>query len=159
MIAARARISYASLASVSKKAKGKWPATEPSRLLRRRHQQQQLTTAASASDDNNSNNTPQPQHKKTVTVAWVTADGRRGEVTATPGDNLLEVATRAAAAAGEGDAAVETGCFSGSCGLCEVEVRGVVVRSCVGVVPSGFDAIEVRALSDDASWGIDAWDT
>ena len=127
------------------------------------HKRRDSRIFATSDDDNAAAPPPQPplrNKKKPVTVAWITADNKkRGEVTAFPGDNLFEVATRAAAAAGEGDSAIEAGCYSGSCGLCEVEVRGVVARSCIGVVPAGFDVVEVRALSDDVMWNQDAWET
>lgn len=175
MIPVRARSAHPSRGSLSSKVLSKRPATVQ---LRR-----ELTiSASSASDadaavDDNAPTTSSSQpskeeaeeaeknkkKKRPVTVAWVSADNtKRGEVEASVGDNLLEVATRAAAAAGDDEAggAISAGCYSGSCGLCEVEVNsGAVVRSCVGVVPAGFDVVEVRALSDDAMWNQDAWST
>jgi xanthine dehydrogenase iron-sulfur cluster and FAD-binding subunit A len=57
------------------------------------------------------------------------------------------------------------GCFSGSCGICEVEVATdgglstTVVRACVAVVPAGVASMTVSELPDDAAWGQDGWDT
>lgn len=47
---------------------------------------------------------------------------------AKPGDNWLDIAL---------DAGIEipTGCLGGSCGACEIEVNGKVVRACINVVP------------------------
>lgn len=104
---------------------------------------------------------------------WVSADGkRRAEVDAHVGDNLLAAATRAAEACQ--DEPPPAGCFSGSCGICELTLRRIggegggldgapaVVRSCTAVVPAimdGSDRYEVSPLPDDAIWGVDAWDT
>ena len=114
--------------------------------------------------------------KQAVTLAWVSADGtRRAEISVSAGDDLLAAATKAAELCG--DEPPQTGCFEGSCGMCEVEVRRgeniegregkrvlgdcdpAVVRSCIGVVPAGFDLVEVSPLPDDAIWGVDAWET
>ncbi len=124
-----------------------------------------------------------PKPKQPVTLAWVSADGkRRAEIQASVGEDLLAAATRAAEACG--DDPPQGGCFSGSCGVCEVELRRkrqrqqqqrdggegegesggldgapAVVRSCITVVPAGYDLVEVSPLPDDAIWGVDAWDT
>ncbi|BDA48199.1 hypothetical protein COCOBI_11-4590 [Coccomyxa sp. Obi] len=66
---------------------------------------------------------------------------------------------------------LETGCNTGSCGICEVEVRNVqagglpssseapaVVRACIAKVPPGYERMEVSQLCDSI-WGTDGWDT
>lgn len=117
---------------------------------------------------------PSKRPKQAVTLAWVSADGKlRGEVQAFAGDDLLAAATRAAEACG--DDPPQAGCYSGSCGVCEVEMKRkkntaatggggldgatAVVRSCISAVPAGYQLVEVSPLSDDAIWGVDAWDT
>lgn len=76
------------------------------------------------------------------------------------GENLLDVALRCGVE-------ITTGCLSGSCGSCEMEMikrtRGSssfgssrVVRTCVGVVPRQVDCIEIRNLQDPL-WGRDQW--
>ena len=63
------------------------------------------------------------------------------------------------------------GCFSGSCGICEVEVSTtapgsgapladrVVQRACIAVIPAGVGGVTIAELEDDAVWGQDGWDT
>lgn len=114
--------------------------------------------------------TKKKQQAAVVKLAWVSADGeRRAEVDALVGDNLLAAATRAAEACG--DEAPPAGCFSGSCGVCELTLRRLggegggpdgapaVVRTCITAVPADYESIEVQPLPDDAIWGVDAWDT
>ena len=60
-----------------------------------------------------------------VTIHW--PDGQIS--TALPGQDWLG----AAAAAG---LAIPTGCLGGSCGACEIEVNGQVVRACIATVPA-----------------------
>ncbi len=59
----------------------------------------------------------------------------------------------AAAAAG---LAIPTGCLGGSCGACEIEVNGQVVRACIATVPAavpttGSGVLEVE-LATDPYW-------
>ena len=75
-----------------------------------------------------------------------------------PGEPLLRVA----AAAG---VAIPTGCRSGSCGTCEVELRvrygegagledeDCVARACVTRLPRCAATLTVTALRDDNIWG------
>ena len=108
-----------------------------------------------------------------VKLTFTLPDGRCASVDALPGDPLLEAADAAAAAAGDAGAMspIVMGCCTGSCGVCEVEVRRscaldggldgapTVVRACVAVVPAGYAQVHVSLLPDDAVWGVDAWDT
>ena len=62
------------------------------------------------------------------------------------------------------------GCCTGSCGICEVEVRKLqagearadaapaVVRTCIAGVPPGYARLEIDML-DDQIWGVDGFDT
>ncbi|CAL8466036.1 g5572 [Coccomyxa elongata] len=83
---------------------------------------------------------------------------------AVPREPLIQVAERAGVH-------IETGCNTGSCGICEVEVRKVqaggvlssieapaVVRACIVKIPPGYERVEVCQLSDSI-WGSDGWDT
>tara|TARA_B100000965_G_C19586896_1_gene756152 strand:- start:1294 stop:1527 length:234 start_codon:yes stop_codon:yes gene_type:complete len=47
------------------------------------------------------------------------------------------------------DAKIEipTGCLGGSCGACEIEVNGEVIRACIETVPEGND-LKVEFFSD-----------
>ena len=57
-----------------------------------------------------------------------------------PGDEWLKAAY---------DASIEipTGCLSGSCGACEIEVDGNVIRACISTVPDKKE-IKVEFFSD-----------
>ena len=108
-----------------------------------------------------------------VKLTFTLPDGRCASVDAVPGDPLLEAVDAAAAAAGDAGAMspIVLGCCTGSCGVCEVEVRRsgaldggldgapTVVRACVAAVPAGYAEVHVSLLPDDAVWGLDAWDT
>lgn len=126
-----------------------------------------------ASSPTSSPSPPPKRPKQAVTLAWVSADGKlRAEVQTFVGDYLLAAATRAAEVCG--DEPPQAGCYSGSCGVCEIEMRRkkntggggggldgapAVVRSCISVVPAGYELVELSPLADDAIWGVDAWDT
>jgi len=44
---------------------------------------------------------------------------------------------------------IPTACCSGSCGACEIEVNGVVVRACISTVPAvGGRGLQVRRVED-----------
>lgn len=52
-------------------------------------------------------------------------------------------------AAREAGVMIPTGCLGGSCGACEVEVNGRVVRACIATVPpSRTGELEVRPALD-----------
>jgi len=73
----------------------------------------------------------------TIPVQW--PDGRETE--AEVGQDWLVAATDAGVS-------IPTGCMGGSCGACEIEVNGKVVRACIGTVPaakSGQLAVEFAA--------------
>ena len=76
-----------------------------------------------------------------VTIHWP-----EGQIsTALPGQDWLEVA----AAAG---LAIPTGCLGGSCGACEIEVNGRLVRACVATVPSSPSGRLTVSLVGDPHW-------
>jgi aerobic-type carbon monoxide dehydrogenase small subunit (CoxS/CutS family) len=43
---------------------------------------------------------------------------------------------------------IPTGCLGGSCGACEIEVNGELVRACISSVPSSNDLLQVELASD-----------
>lgn len=63
---------------------------------------------------------------------------------------------------------IPTGCLSGSCGICEVEIAKLdgsgsdsspaVIRACIAKVPPGYTELQVRNM-EDAIWGQDGFDT
>lgn len=73
-----------------------------------------------------------------VTVHW--PDGRTTHET--PGRDWL-------LAAREAGLLIPTGCLGGSCGACEIEVNGTVVRACISKVPpSRAGSLKVELASD-----------
>jgi len=74
----------------------------------------------------------------TIPVHW--PDGRCNQ--AKPGEPWLEAALRCGQT-------IPTACRTGSCGACEIEVNGVVVRACISTVPAvGSRALQVRRVED-----------
>ncbi len=47
----------------------------------------------------------------------------------------------------EADIQIPTGCLSGSCGACEIEINGEVIRACISKVPEQ-EEINVDFFSD-----------
>jgi aerobic-type carbon monoxide dehydrogenase small subunit (CoxS/CutS family) len=53
------------------------------------------------------------------------------------------------AAAREAGVTLPTGCLGGSCGACEIEVNGRVVRACIATVPpSRTGRLQVQTACD-----------
>ena len=42
---------------------------------------------------------------------------------------------------------IPTGCLNGSCGACEIEVNGEVIRACINTIPEGKN-LKVEFFSD-----------
>jgi len=79
--------------------------------------------------------------ESTIPVQW--PDGRCNQ--AKPGEPWLEAALRCRQT-------IPTACRTGSCGTCEIEVNGVVVRACISTVPAvGSRGLQVR-LVEDPHW-------
>lgn len=76
-----------------------------------------------------------------ITVHW--PDGRSTQVL--PGTDWLQ----AAAEAGQ---TIPTGCLGGSCGACEIEVNGRVVRACIATVPAARSGELQVELASDPYW-------
>tara|TARA_B100001250_G_scaffold400297_1_gene410685 strand:- start:214 stop:447 length:234 start_codon:yes stop_codon:yes gene_type:complete len=71
-----------------------------------------------------------------VTINWP----NNKKSNCTPGDHWLKVAQ-------EVNIEIPTGCLSGSCGACEIEVNGKVTRACIDYVPNQPE-IKVEFFSD-----------
>lgn len=54
-------------------------------------------------------------------------------------------------AAGAG-VAIPTGCLGGSCGACEIEVNGKVVRACISAVPPSKSGQLTVEFATDPHW-------
>ncbi len=55
-------------------------------------------------------------------------------------------------AAQEAGFAIPTGCLGGSCGACEIEVNGRVVRACIATVPPSRQGTLKVDLAADPHW-------
>ena len=76
-----------------------------------------------------------------VPVRW--PDGRTTQ--ATVGCDWL----LAASAAG---VSIPTGCMGGSCGACEIEVNGKVIRACISTVPASTSTKLLVDFATDPYW-------
>ena len=55
-------------------------------------------------------------------------------------------------AASKAGISIPTGCLGGSCGACEIEVNGKVVRACISTVPASKSGQLVVADACDPHW-------
>ena len=79
-------------------------------------------------------------HKK-IKIEWP-----NGELsTAKVGESWLETASNAGFT-------IPTGCLGGSCGACEIEVNGEVIRACVNSIPASGEKILKVEFSYDPYW-------
>lgn len=63
----------------------------------------------------------------------------------TSGSEWLEAARQAGVT-------IPTGCLGGSCGACEIEVNGQVVRACIATVPACRSGVLTVELASDPYW-------
>jgi Na+-transporting NADH:ubiquinone oxidoreductase subunit NqrF len=76
-----------------------------------------------------------------VTIQWPD-----GSTTSAPvGSDWLQ----AAAVAG---VVIPTGCLGGSCGACEIDVNGEVLRACIACVPAAGSSVLQVELAVDPYW-------
>lgn len=78
---------------------------------------------------------------RNVTIHW--PDGSSSGVMA--GCAWLEAARQAGQL-------IPTGCLGGSCGACEIEVNGTVVRACIATVPAAREGVLRVELASDPYW-------
>ena len=76
---------------------------------------------------------------KKVTIKW--PNNRNSN--ASPNSGWLK-------AAFDANVEIPTGCLGGSCGACEIEVNGEVIRACIDKIPNE-EELEVEFL-DDPYW-------
>ena len=55
-------------------------------------------------------------------------------------------------AAQQAGVAIPTGCMGGSCGACEIEVNGRMVRACIATVPSSRSGTLTVMWASDPYW-------
>ena len=73
---------------------------------------------------------------KTVKIIWP----NNHSSTCNPGDDWLKVANQA-------NIEIPTGCLGGSCGACELEANGDVIRACIDRIPDQSE-IKVDFFTD-----------
>jgi ferredoxin len=76
-----------------------------------------------------------------IAIHW--PDGSRSD--ANPGESWLEAARR-------GQQLIPTACRQGSCGACEIEVNGNVIRACISSIPATGNRPLQVSLSSDPYW-------
>ena len=68
------------------------------------------------------------------------------ETYASEGDNWFSTAKKAGIE-------IPTGCLTGSCGACEIDVNGETVRACVSDIKSNKNCLLNVSLTTDPYWG------
>ena len=76
-----------------------------------------------------------------VCIRW--ANG--GKSFAEDGEDWLRVADKA-------NFEIPTGCLGGSCGACEIEVNGKIIRACISVVSKSNGEVQYVEYADDPFW-------
>ena len=76
-----------------------------------------------------------------ITVHWPDGHTSRESI----GTDWLQTAADAGVA-------IPTGCLGGSCGACEIEVNGKVVRACIGTVPPSKSGQLTVEFATDPCW-------
>ncbi|MFM7513453.1 MAG: 2Fe-2S iron-sulfur cluster-binding protein [Cyanobium sp.] len=76
-----------------------------------------------------------------ITIHW--PNGRRSSAAA--GSSWLEAAQSVGFT-------IPTGCLGGSCGACEIEVNGRVLRACIASVPPSRSGELTVELASDPYW-------
>ena len=80
--------------------------------------------------------------KVRIKVVWP----NNSETFVSEGDNWFSSAERAGFE-------IPTGCLTGSCGACEIDVNGETVRACISDIKNKKNYILKVALTTDPFWG------
>ena len=84
---------------------------------------------------------PDDSSMSSIPVRWP-----HGQTTVeTVGEDWLKAASNA-------DVSIPTGCLGGSCGACEIEVNGKMVRACISTVPPSKSGELVVTFATDPYW-------
>ena len=67
------------------------------------------------------------------------------ETYALEGDNWFSTAEKAGLE-------IPTGCLTGSCGACEIDVNGFTVRACINNIKSNKESLLEVSLTSDPFW-------
>ena len=68
------------------------------------------------------------------------------ETYASEGDDWFSIANKAGLE-------IPTGCLTGSCGACEIDVNGETVRACISNIQSKKDCSLTVSFTTDPFWG------
>ena len=79
--------------------------------------------------------------KKKIKIRW----SNNYETYASEGDEWFATARRAGLE-------IPSGCLTGSCGACEIDVNGKTVRACISAVKSNKNCILNVSLTTDPFW-------
>ena len=79
--------------------------------------------------------------KPKISIEWPSGE----QSYAFPGTSWLEVASAAGVE-------IPTGCLSGSCGACEIEINGKVIRACISKVQNSKSGKLKVDFADDPYW-------
>ncbi len=69
----------------------------------------------------------------------------KNETSASEGDDWFSTAKKA-------DIEIPTGCLTGSCGACEIDVNGETIRACITNIKSKKNQILKVSLTTDPFW-------
>ena len=69
------------------------------------------------------------------------------ETYALDGDDWFSIAQKAGLE-------IPTGCLTGSCGACEIDVNGETIRACISNIKKGKESILRVSFTTDPFWGI-----
>ena len=68
------------------------------------------------------------------------------EIYASEGDDWFSLAEKAGLE-------IPTGCLTGSCGACEIDVNGETIRACITNIKSGKECALKVSFTTDPFWG------
>ncbi len=68
------------------------------------------------------------------------------EIYASEGDDWFSIAEKVGLE-------IPTGCLTGSCGACEIDVNGETVRACINNIKKGKESSLKVSLTTDPFWG------
>lgn len=79
--------------------------------------------------------------KQKVNIVWP----NKVSIDAYEGDDWFLIANQAGYE-------IPTGCLTGSCGACEIDVNGVTARPCISNIKSQFNRTLIVNLASDPFW-------
>ena len=79
--------------------------------------------------------------KSKIKIIWP----NNNETYASEGDDWISAAEK-------GGLEIPTGCLTGSCGACEIDVNGQTVRACISDIKSNKKSLLKVSLTSDPYW-------